>query len=59
MAGFQIGVLVDSFKAGLTEGIHKAKELGVTGIQVSAVQGETAPENLNAAQRKAILDHVR
>ena len=59
MAGFQIGVLVDSFKAGLTEGIHKAKELGVTGIQVSAVQGETAPENLNAAQRKAILDQVR
>jgi sugar phosphate isomerase/epimerase len=59
MAGFQIGVLVDSFKLGLTDGIRKAKDLGVTGIQVSAVQGETAPENLTAGQRKAILDQVR
>ena len=59
MAGFQIGVLVDSFKLGLTDSIRKAKDLGVTGIQVSAVQGETAPENLNAVQRKALLDQVR
>ncbi len=59
MAGFQIGVLVDSFKLGLTDGIRKAKEVGATGIQVSAVHGETAPENLNAAQRKAILDQIR
>jgi L-ribulose-5-phosphate 3-epimerase len=59
MAGFQIGVLVDSFKLGFTDGIRKAKDLGVTGIQVSAVQGETAPENLTAGQRKAILDQVR
>jgi len=59
MAGFQIGVLVDSFKLGLSEGIRKAKDVGVTGVQVSAVRGETAPENLNAGQRKAILDQIR
>ena len=52
MAGFQIGVLVNSFKLGLSDGIRKAKEVGATGIQVSAVQGETAPENLSAGQRK-------
>ena len=59
MAHFQIGVLVDSFKLGLSEGIRKAKEVGATGIQVSAVRGETAPENLNAGQRKAILDQIK
>jgi len=59
MADFQIGVLVDSFKLGLSEGVRKAKDVGAAGIQVSAVRGETAPENLNAGQRKAILDLVR
>jgi sugar phosphate isomerase/epimerase len=59
MAHFQIGVLVDSFKLGLSDGIRKAKEVGATGIQVSAVRGETAPENLNAGQRKAILDQIK
>ncbi len=59
MAGFQIGVLVDSFKLGLSDGIRKAKEVGATGIQVSAVRGETAPENLSAGQRKALLDQIK
>jgi L-ribulose-5-phosphate 3-epimerase len=59
MSDFQIGVMIDSFKLGLREGIRKAKDVGASGIQISAVQGETAPENLNSGQRKAILDEIR
>jgi L-ribulose-5-phosphate 3-epimerase len=59
MAAFQIGVMVDSFKSSFTEGIRKAREVGATGIQIYAASGETAPENLNAAQRKEILDRIR
>jgi sugar phosphate isomerase/epimerase len=58
MAHLQIGVIIDSFKLGLREGIMKAREVGAEGIQVYAVSGEMAPENLNAAQRREILDLV-
>ena len=59
MTDFQIGVLIDSFKLSLREGLRKAKEAGATGVQISAVRGEMAPENLTAGQRKAILDEIR
>ena len=59
MAGFQIGVMVNSFNLGLREGIRKSREIGATGIQIYAVNGEMAPENLNAAQRKEILDMIQ
>ena len=58
MAAFQIGVMVDSFKVGLLEGIRKSREVGAAGIQIYAVSGEMTPENLNAAQRKEILDVI-
>lgn len=59
MTAFQIGVMVDSFHLGLREGIRKSREVGATGIQIYAVRGEMAPENLNPAQRKEILDLIR
>ncbi len=59
MAMFQIGVMVDSFKLGLREGIRKSKEVGAAGIQIYAVSGEMAPENLSSAQRREILDLIR
>ncbi len=59
MTDFQIGVMIDSFRLGLKEGLRKAREVGATGVQISAVQGETAPENLSAAQRKALLTDLR
>jgi sugar phosphate isomerase/epimerase len=58
MAAFQIGVMVDSFHLGLREGIMKSREVGAAGIQIYAVSGEMAPENLNPAQRKEILDLI-
>lgn len=58
MAAFQIGVMVDSFNLGLREGIQKSREVGASGIQIYAVRGEMAPENLTPAQRKEILDII-
>lgn len=58
MADFKIGVIVDSFRLGIREGIEKAKEVGASGIQVYATSGPMAPENLNTKQRKELLDMV-
>lgn len=58
MADFKIGVIVDSFRLDIKEGIKKAKEVGATGIQVYATKGPMAPENMTASQRKEFLDIV-
>ncbi len=58
MADFKIGVIVDSFKLGIKEGIMKAREVGTSGIQVYATSGSMAPENLTAKKRKEFLDMV-
>ena len=59
MYNFPIGVLLESFRLNRTESIKRAAELGAKGIQMYATEGENAPENLNASQRKALLDEVR
>ena len=58
MADFKIGVIIDSFKLGVKEGILKAREVGASGIQVYATSGPMAPENLSIMQRKELLDMV-
>lgn len=45
----QIGVLAESFGLPLRQAIRAAARLGVRGIQIYAVEGETAPENMDAA----------
>lgn len=56
MNSFHIGVMVDSFRLGLREGIMKSREIGAKGIQIYAVQGDMSPENLTPVQRREILD---
>lgn len=58
MSDFKIGVIVDSFRLDIKEGIKKAKEVGASGIQVYATSGPMAPENLSPKQRKELLDIV-
>lgn len=55
----RIGVMVDSFRSGLREGIKKAKEVGAAGIQLYAVCGEMDPENLRPAARRELLDFIK
>jgi sugar phosphate isomerase/epimerase len=59
MGIFQIGVMVDSFRLDLEDGIRKAKEVGASGIQIYATYGRMAPENLTVSQRKEILDIIK
>ena len=59
MSRFSIGIMVDSFRLPLEEGIAKAREVGATGIQIYATSGEMAPENLSASRRKEILDIIK
>jgi sugar phosphate isomerase/epimerase len=59
MSIFKIGVMVDSFRLPITEGVKKAAEIGAEGIQVYAKEGQMAPENMDAAARRAFLDMVK
>lgn len=58
MTNFKIGVIIDSFRLNLVEGIQKAKEVGASGIQIYATSGAMAPENLSPSRRKEIVDLV-
>jgi sugar phosphate isomerase/epimerase len=55
----KIGVMVDSLGLGVREGIRKARALGAEGIQLYAVQGDMAPENLNTSQRQDLKSFIR
>ncbi len=59
MYNFPIGVILESFRLPRSEAIKKAAALGANGIQMYATQGENAPENLDKAARRALLDEVK
>jgi sugar phosphate isomerase/epimerase len=48
---FKIGVISDSFRQPVREGLRLARQVGADGVQIYAVAGEMAPENLNASAR--------
>ncbi|WP_019004101.1 sugar phosphate isomerase/epimerase family protein [Cohnella laeviribosi] len=54
----KIGVIVDSFRCGVREGLVKAKQVGAEGVQIYAVSGEMDPDNLNAAARKEWRSYI-
>jgi L-ribulose-5-phosphate 3-epimerase len=55
----KIGVIVDSFRVGVREGLVKAKEVGADGVQIYAVDGEFAPNNLPPAARKEWKSYIQ
>lgn len=54
----RIGVIVDSFRVGVREGLKKAKDVGADGVQIYAVKGEMDPANLSSAARRELRDYV-
>lgn len=54
----KIGVIVDSFRVGVREGLKKAKAVGADGVQIYAVSGEMDPDNLSTAARKELKDYI-
>ena len=59
MYPFPIGVILESFKLSRSESIQKAAKMGAKGIQMYATNGENAPENLSAADRRSLLNEVK
>ncbi|MFD2614933.1 sugar phosphate isomerase/epimerase family protein [Paenibacillus gansuensis] len=53
-----IGIMVDSLRLDLREGLRRAKELGADGVQIYAVSGEMDPANMTAAQREELRSYV-
>ena len=54
----KIGAMTDSFKLPIREALAAAKAAGADGVQMYAVQGEMAPENLGAAARRELKSHI-
>ncbi|QQZ10050.1 sugar phosphate isomerase/epimerase family protein [Heyndrickxia vini] len=52
------GIIVDSLRLPLFEGLSKAKEMGADGVQIYAVDGEMAPENMLPADRKKLKNYL-
>lgn len=54
----KIGVIVDSFRLPIREGLVKAKEVGAEGVQIYAVSGEMDPANLSGPARKELKAYI-
>src|SRR4051812_24076548 len=54
----KIGVIVDSLRLPLREGLKAAKEMGADGVQIYAVEGEMAPENLSSTSRNELKRYI-
>lgn len=59
MYQFPIGIMLDSLKMDTKSAIEKAAELGAQGLQMYAVTGGFAPENMTVGKRKELLDMVK
>ena len=55
----KIGIMVDSLRLPVREGIRKARELGAEGLQIYAVSGEMSPESLAPRARRELADLIR
>ncbi|WP_391573588.1 sugar phosphate isomerase/epimerase family protein [Cohnella sp.] len=54
----KIGVIVDSFRMPVREGLLKAKEVGADGVQLYAVSGEMDPDNLSESARSELKTYI-
>lgn len=52
------GIIVDSLRLPIRQGLKAAKDLGADGVQIYAVSGEMSPENLTSASRKELKDYI-
>jgi len=53
-----VGVMIESFRLGVKDGIKKAAELGADGFQIYVTHGEMAPENMDKSARVAFKSFV-
>ena len=58
MRDLKIAITLDSLRMERYEGMHKAVEMGVSGLHIGTGSGPFAPENLDAAGRKELVKHI-
>ena len=56
---FPVGIMVDSLRLPIADGLVKARQLGADGVQIYATSGAMAPEALSSAVRRELLNRVR
>ena len=59
MSAFKIGIISDWLNLPFKESMEKCADMGADGVQIYAVQGEMAPENLTTsliAEKRSIID---
>ncbi len=56
---FKIGVIVDSFRLPVYEGIRTASEIGADGIQIYTTRGDMSPDSLDPKKRRELLDYIK
>ncbi len=54
----KIGVMMSSFRLPAFEALEKAAEVGAAGVQLRNERGELAPDNLDAAGRRQLIQHL-
>jgi sugar phosphate isomerase/epimerase len=59
MTRFPVGIIADAFRLPIRRGIDRAAELGVDGVQIWAVDGEMAPENIDGPGRESLRAYCR
>ena len=59
MYKFPIGVMMESFRLPTLQAIEKAAQIGAQGIQMYATKGEHAPENMDTAARRELLNQLK
>lgn len=59
MYQFPIGVMLESFRCDTADAIRQAAKLGVQGVQMYAVEGAHAPENMTPQQRRELLARMQ
>lgn len=52
MYDFSIGVVLDCFRTDITAALAQAQKLGISGVQVYAIEGEISPEMTPEARRE-------
>lgn len=55
----KIGILADCFGLDFKGNIEKAAQMGVSGVQLYAVSGELAPENMDEKKRKEYTQFIK
>ena len=58
MSERKIGVMIESFRLGVEDGIKKAAEIGADGFQIYCTGGQMAPENMSQKDREEFKDFV-